>query len=84
MQLVDYPTLHGITVPAFGKRIGKPQPIVTRYIQGLRLPEAGATRTIARATGGAAALNDFHPWRQVRGTTAPVFIGRGSLTNRRG
>jgi hypothetical protein len=76
MQLVHYPTLHGITVPAFGKQIGKPQPIVTRYIQGLRLPEAGAPRTIARAISGTAAPNDFHPWRRVRGTTSPVFTGR--------
>jgi len=82
MRLVHYPTLHGITVPAFGKQIGKPQPIVTRYIHGLRLPEPGATRAISRATGGAAAPNDFHPWRQVRGATGPVFIGRLETASR--
>lgn len=50
-----------MTHAEFGRRIDCPQPTVTRYAKGERIPEPERMERIFRETGGAVTPNDFYP-----------------------
>lgn len=60
MKLADYLILHAITPTEFAKRIGKPQPTVSRYVNGERIPEPEMMALIVEATKGQVTPNDFY------------------------
>ena len=60
MKLADWLKRKNLSHRAFAKRIGRPQPTISRYVSGERIPNTDMMGLIYKATGGAVSANDFY------------------------
>lgn len=59
MKIGQWIEFEGLTTVAAGRRIGKPQSLVSRFLRGLRRPSFDTMEVIAIASGGAVMPNDW-------------------------
>lgn len=60
MELGNYLKTNGITMSAFGKRIGRAQSIVSRLVNKRHRADPSTALRIVKATGGVISLDDLY------------------------
>lgn len=60
MKLAVYIENKRLTLEEFGQSIGRSKMAVSRYVRGLRTPNAETMHSIMAATNGAVTPNDFY------------------------
>jgi len=60
MRLEQYLEKHGLTLAAFGARIGVSAPAVHRYVRGDRIPARAIMQKITKVTANKVGPADFY------------------------